>query len=199
MNRFRTWCRLTPRWNARVEDKMPSSNVSARAAQLNRQVSRMRHFKFPVVLIFLSLCAANADAEPVSQSATFRELFGVEQADSIATLGADTARCLADALEDFNLVLADKDPIHSKSGDFSIAADGGNRSWRHPCYELTVLKSLTSLQQADGTWIHGYIEGPSLMLKLGPKGWQPSPIARTRLSFLQRVTPNTSLERTRER
>ena len=29
-------CRLTPRWSGRVEDKVPSSNRSARAAQLKR-------------------------------------------------------------------------------------------------------------------------------------------------------------------
>ena len=28
--------RLTPRWSGRVEDKVPSSNVGVRAAQLNR-------------------------------------------------------------------------------------------------------------------------------------------------------------------
>ncbi len=29
-------CRLTNRWSGRVKDKVPSSNVGARAAQLNR-------------------------------------------------------------------------------------------------------------------------------------------------------------------
>jgi len=29
-------CRLTPRWSGRVQDKVPSSRDSARAAQLNR-------------------------------------------------------------------------------------------------------------------------------------------------------------------
>jgi hypothetical protein len=29
-------CRLTPRWSGRVEDKVPSPNTGARAAQLNR-------------------------------------------------------------------------------------------------------------------------------------------------------------------
>jgi hypothetical protein len=29
-------CRLTNRWSGRVEDKVPSPNVGARAAQLNR-------------------------------------------------------------------------------------------------------------------------------------------------------------------
>jgi hypothetical protein len=28
--------RLTPRWSGRVKDKVPSSNVGVRAAQLNR-------------------------------------------------------------------------------------------------------------------------------------------------------------------
>jgi hypothetical protein len=28
--------RLTPRWSARVKDKVPRSNVGVRAAQLNR-------------------------------------------------------------------------------------------------------------------------------------------------------------------
>jgi hypothetical protein len=30
------WRRLTPRWSGRVVDKVPSSGVGARAAQLNR-------------------------------------------------------------------------------------------------------------------------------------------------------------------
>ncbi len=29
-------CRLTPRWSGRVQDKVPSSDVGVRAAQLNR-------------------------------------------------------------------------------------------------------------------------------------------------------------------
>ena len=29
-------CRLTTRWSGRVKDKVPSSNVGVRAAQLNR-------------------------------------------------------------------------------------------------------------------------------------------------------------------
>jgi hypothetical protein len=159
----------------------------------------MGDLKIQVVGIALSLLALPAEADPVSVPATFRELFGVDISASVATFGAEAAGCMSDALEDFNLVLAAKDPVHSKSNDFSILADGGTRAWRHACYDLTVLKSLTSLQLADGTWIHGYIEGPSLKLKLGPAGSQSSPIARTRFTFLQRVTPDKSLERTRER
>ena len=29
-------CRLTPRWSARVKDKVPNPNAGVRAAQLNR-------------------------------------------------------------------------------------------------------------------------------------------------------------------
>ena len=158
----------------------------------------MGHLKVQVAGLALTLFAFPAEADAVAESATFRELFGVEESASTTTFGTEAARCMSDALEDFNLVLAAKDPVHATSNDFSILADGGTRHWRHTCYDLTVLKSLTSLQLTDGTWIHGYIEGPSLKLKLGPPGSQSSPIARTRFTFLQRVTPNKSLERTRE-
>jgi hypothetical protein len=182
-----------------MRNEVPSSNVGVRAAQLNRLVSRMAHLKVQAVGIALSLLAFAAGADPVAEPATFRELFGVDRSESATAFGAEAAGCMSDALEDFNLVLAAKDPIHAKSDDFSILSDGGTRAWRHACYELTVLKSLTSLQLADGTWIHGYIEGPSLKLKLGPAGSQLSPIARTRFTSLQRVRPNTTLERTRDR
>jgi hypothetical protein len=33
---IRECCRLTNRWSGRVKDKVPSSDVCARAAQLNR-------------------------------------------------------------------------------------------------------------------------------------------------------------------
>jgi len=159
----------------------------------------MAYLRARVAVIALSYFALPARADSGAPSATFRELFGVDESASTMTFGAEAAQCMADALEDFNLVLASKDPIHAKSNDFSILADGGTWFWRHPCYELTVLKSLTSLQLFDGAWIHGYIEGPSLTLKLGSAGTHSSPIARTRFTFLQRLTPNTSLERTRER
>jgi hypothetical protein len=34
--RAATRCRLTPRWSGRVRDKVPSSYIGVRAAQLNR-------------------------------------------------------------------------------------------------------------------------------------------------------------------
>ena len=159
----------------------------------------MGHLKILVAGVALSLFVFPAGADPVGESATFRELFGVEESASVSAFGAEAARCMSDALEDFNLVIAAKNPTHAKSSDFSTLTDGGTRFWHHACYELTVLKSLTSLQLADGTWIHGHIEGPSLKLKLGAAGSQSSPIARTRFTFLQRVTPNKSFERTRGR
>ena len=147
----------------------------------------------------LSLCDVGAaDSLTQSASASFRELFGLEQAQAIAEFGSETTSCLADALEDFNLVLMAKDPVHAKTDGFSVLTDGGTTHWRHACYDLTILKSLTSFELRDGTWLHGYIQGPSLRLKLGPKVAQSQPIARTRFTFLQRVPPNKFLERTRE-
>ena len=39
-NRGLKKCRLTPRWSGRVRDKVPSPNVGARAAQLNRHAAQ---------------------------------------------------------------------------------------------------------------------------------------------------------------
>jgi hypothetical protein len=39
MNVMATGCRSTNLWGARVKDEVPSSNGSARGAQLNRQTS----------------------------------------------------------------------------------------------------------------------------------------------------------------
>ncbi len=153
-----------------------------------------------IVHIAFDGCLCTVVPSNTSQErATFRELFGVEESEAAASFGVDAARCLADALEDFNLVLASKNPVHATTDDFSIATGGGTRAWRHACYQLMVLKSLTTLNLPDGTLIHGYLEGPSLTLKLGSGGWQPAPISRTRLTFLLRVAPGKSPEQSRER
>jgi hypothetical protein len=159
----------------------------------------MARFKARIALVLLPLLASAANAELQIQPATFQELFGIKESDASTVFGPDGARCLTDALDDFNRVLADQQPIHAKTGDFSTLTDGGTAFWRHACYDLTIHKSLTSFQLNDGTWIHGHVVGPSLKLKLGPAESHRSPISRTRFEFLQRVTPNTSLERTRER
>jgi hypothetical protein len=152
-----------------------------------------------VALVLLSAISGAAPADPSIQPATFRELFGLEVSEANAIFGPEGERCLASALEDFNLVLAGQKPIHAKTDDFSTLTDGGTAFWRHDCYDLTIHKSLTSFQLSDGTWVHGHIVGPSLKLRMGPAESQRSPISRTRFAFLQRVTPNTSFERTRER
>jgi hypothetical protein len=156
-------------------------------------------FKALIVLCLFPLLASAGNEELPIQPATFQELFGIDESKAGAVFGSDGERCLIDALDDFNRVLAGQQPIHAKTDDFSILTDGGTAFWRHACYDLTIHKSLTSFQLKDGTWVHGYVVGPSLTLKPGPTASQRSPISRTRFSFLQRVTPNTSLERTRER
>lgn len=183
-----------------MRNRATNSSRRSLGPGFSRQMACMRYLRTPVAASALLFLACVAEGSPVSQPVTFRELFGMEQAESAATVGVDAARCLADALEDFNLVLAAKTPVHATTDDFSIATDGGTRAWRHACYQLTVLKSLTSLYLADGTMLHGYIEGPSLTLKLGPKGgWQPFPIARTKFTFLQREAANPSQEQAHDK
>jgi hypothetical protein len=140
-----------------------------------------------LVTSVLALAPSSATADDFSRPATFRELCGFEPAEAGVIVGSETARCLSEALVDFNLVLASKDPLHAKTNDFSSLTDGGTALWRGSCYDLTILKSLTSYQLPDGTWVHGYLQGPSLILKLGAKGWQPAPIARTRFVFVQKT------------
>jgi hypothetical protein len=158
----------------------------------------MRLATFLAVSSLLPIAQAAA-ADTAAQTVSFRDLFGLEQAQAIETLGTDVANCFSRALEDFNLALAGKDPVNSKTDMSSYPPDGGTVVWRSDCYNLAVLKSLTSYQLPDGSWIHGHVQGPSLSFKLGPKTAQSSPIARTRFVFAQKLTPNTSLERTRER
>ncbi len=133
------------------------------------------------------LRAEPAAADDFSRPASFSELFGFDQTQAVALVGAERAKCLSDALEDFNLALSAKDPIHSKTDMSSYLSDGGTVVWRGDCYNLAILKSLTSYQLPDGVWIHGYVQGPSLTLKLGPKSAQLSPIARTRFVFVQKA------------
>jgi hypothetical protein len=129
---------------------------------------------------------AAATPDEFSRPAKFSELFGFDQTRATELVGVEGAKCMSNALEDFNLALSAKDPIHSKTDMSSYLTDGGTVVWRNDCYTLTVLKSLTSYQLRGGAWIHGYVQGPSLTLKLGPKGSQLSPIARTRFVFAQR-------------
>jgi len=145
----------------------------------------MRLLATPIALC-VSLAVAAATPSEFARPALFSELFGFDQAQAVGLVGAEGAKCLLNALEDFNLALSARDPIHSKTDMSSYLTDGGTVVWRNDCYTLAILKSLTSYQLPDGTWIHGYVQGPSLTLKLGPKGSQLSPIARTRFVFVQR-------------
>jgi hypothetical protein len=164
---------------------MPVATTGARAAQLKHQVSAMRFPAISIAFAFVSPVVA-ASADDFSRPASFAELYGFDQTQAAGLVGAEGAKCLSNALEDFNLALAAKDPIHSKTDMSSYLTDGGTVLWRSDCYTLAILKSLTSYQLPDGSWIHGYVRGPSLRLKLGPKGSQSSPIARTRFVFDQR-------------
>ena len=189
------WC-LTPK---RTLESSLSSYFGVGAAQFNRQVSLVARFKSRIVFVLLPLLASAGNAELQIQPTTFQELFGIDESNASAVFGTDGERCLIDALDDFNRVLAGQQPIHAKTDDFSSLTDGGTALWRHTCYELTIHKSLTSFQLKDGTWVHGHVVGPSLKLKLGPAESQRSPISRTRFAFLKRVTPTTSLNRMPER
>jgi hypothetical protein len=167
-------------------DKVPSSYVGVRAAQLNREVSVLRLLALPVAIGISSLVAAGP-ADEFARPASFSELFGFDRAQAEELVGPEGATCLANALEDFNLALAAKDPIHAKTDMSSYLTDGGTVVWRSACYTLAILKSLTSYQLPDGSWIHGHVQGPSLTLKPGPKGSQSSPISRTRFVLAQRT------------
>ena len=145
----------------------------------------MRLLATPIALLSLSVAAASPDDH--LRPASFAELFGFEQTEAAKLVGVEGAKCLSNALEDFNLALSSKDPIHSKTDMSSYLSDGGTVIWRSTCYTLAILKSLTSYQLPDGAWVHGYVQGPSLTLKLGPKGSQLSPISRTRFVFVQRT------------
>ena len=139
-----------------------------------------------LVASILTLFVKTAVADAFTEPASFHDLFGLEQAEATAALGPELSKCLSEALEDFNLALLGKDPIHSKTDMSSYLLDGGTVVWRSECYTLAVLKSLTSYQLPDGTWLHGHVQGPSLRLNLGPKTAQSSPIARTRFVFAQK-------------
>lgn len=145
----------------------------------------MRFLVTPMALLITTHVAA-ATPDDFSRPAVFSDLFGFDQSRAIELVGVEGAKCMSNALEDFNLALSAKDPIHSKTDMSSYLTDGGSVVWRNDCYTLTILKSLTSYQLPGGTWIHGYVQGPSLTLMLGPKGSQLAPIARTRFVFAQR-------------
>ena len=133
--------------------------------------------------LFLTSIAVAGDA-PREQS--FDELFGMDESKAVEVFGATTARCLADAREDFNLALSGQDPKHSRNSAFPQLLDGGTTFWEGACYRLTLLKRLTTYRLADGTLVSGFIMGPSLQLQFSPDASIAEPIARTRFVFLEK-------------
>ncbi len=158
----------------------------------------MRVSSITSLAAILVLQASSALADDFSRPATFRELFGVDEVQAETMFGAELSRCLSGAWEDFNLALASKQPINSKTDMSSFLTDGGTVNWRGACFDLTILKGLTSYELPDGSWVHGYVQGPSLRLKLGGKTAQNSGISRTRFVLLQKEPPKARPERARE-
>jgi hypothetical protein len=146
----------------------------------------MRHFTTAQWAVTASLVTMAAFANPQAALPTFFELFGIDETQANAVYGADSARCLLDALEDFNLALAGQKPTHAKSPDFPQLLDGGTTFWKGACYEMTVYKRLTTYRLPDGSLVSGFIAGPSLQLNFTPGASMTQPIARTRFLFVER-------------
>jgi hypothetical protein len=136
----------------------------------------------PVVIV--PFLASFAIAGEPSALPTFGELFGLGESQATEVFGAETARCLSNALEDFNLALSGQNPLHSKSPAFPQLLDGGTTFWEGACYKLTLLKRLTTYRLADGTLVNGFVVGPSLQLHLSQDASKSEPIARTRFVFI---------------
>lgn len=166
--------------------KVLSPNRCSRDAQLHRQVSVMRYSRIFATALTILLVASFATADEPVASASFRELFGVGESQAIEVFGSDTARCLSDALIDFNLALAGENPVHSTNPPFPQLLDGGTALWEGACYKLTILKRLTTYRLPDGALINGWVVGPSLQLRLSPDAKHSEPISRTRFVFIQK-------------
>jgi hypothetical protein len=146
----------------------------------------MWHAKFRVSTLALLVLASVALAGDPSPTPSFVDLFGLSESQAIDVLGAETAGCLANALEDFNLALSGHDPQHSKSPAFPQLLDGGTTFWEGACYKLTILKRLTTFRLADGALINGFMVGPSLQLQFSPTSSKSEPIVRTRFVFVEK-------------
>jgi hypothetical protein len=150
----------------------------------------MRHSKLIISALIVPFLANFAAAGNPVASPSFDDLFGIGESEAIEVFGAETARCLSDALEDFNLALSGKNPQHSKSPAFPQVLDGGTTFWEGACYKLTILKQLTTYRLADGTSVNGFVVGPSLQLQLSPNASKSQPIARTRFAFIEKRAAN---------
>jgi hypothetical protein len=146
----------------------------------------MPHFRSPVSTLSIVLLASSAVAGSPSAPPSFDDLFGLGESQANEVFGAATARCLSNALEDFNLALSGQDPKHAKSSAFPQLLDGGTTVWEGACYKLTILKRLTTYRIADGALVSGFIVGPSLQLHLSPNASKSEPIVRTRFVFVER-------------
>ena len=142
----------------------------------------MRYPKILAAALAASLFASIAAADEPS----FSELFGVGESQAVEVFGSDTALCLSNALEDFNLALDGKSPVHSESPPLPQLLDGGTTFWEGACYKLTVLRRLTTYRLPDGAIISGWVVGPSLQLRLSAGATRSEPISRTRFVFLQK-------------
>ena len=101
---------------------------------------------------------------------SFEELFHLSEADATRALGADYARTLREALDDFNAVLEFKDPVHAEFDEkFGLVADGGTTQIRGHGYRIVVTKSLITLGSGAQS-IDGLLQGPILIFDEDPAG-----------------------------
>jgi hypothetical protein len=146
----------------------------------------MRYSRPVLAALTASLVVGIAIANPPSALPSFDELFGMDETQAVSVYDTEIARCLSNALEDFNLALSGQNPAHSKNPAFPQLLDGGTTFWKGDCYELTIYKSLTSYRLPDGALVSGFIVGPSLQLRLTPNASKTHPIERTRFIFIQK-------------
>lgn len=115
-------------------------------------------------------------------SATFVELFGIDEQQASRDLPSSIVQCLRRAHEDFSLALDGKEPKHATSkGAYS---DGGTTLWEDPCYTLVILRQLSTVCE-NGYGIEGAIFGPELRFRPNIGRPELGAIARTRFVTMQ--------------
>jgi hypothetical protein len=114
------------------------------------------------------------------ETTTFEDLFHLTAEDAERALGKAKVAKLRAALEDFNSALAFKRPTHAKLGPGPYLTDGGTLAFEGDGYSLTILKSLSSLGDAEKAAVDGYIYGPMLRLKPELSGGNTSALSHLR-------------------
>lgn len=91
---------------------------------------------------------------------TFEDLFHMSIDEAKKLFGKETLSRLQKSLDDFNVVMEGKYPVHAEvDKEVPLLTDGGTTYYKGDGYKLTIVMSLNGIMRGE-EYVHGYIYGP---------------------------------------